>query len=466
MKDFFKGYYRLNEYEFRILWKKATFVFDTNVLLNLYRYETPTRDSLLDVMKRLADRIWIPYHVGLEYQRNRLKVIAEQCNRYSEVKKIVADSVDSMQGKLDGLQLEKRHSHINPEKLLKAVQKAQQKFFEELEPLENMSITVTSDDPIRDRLDDLFEGRIGSGPEEQTEIDEIQNEGELRFEKGIPPGFKDSSKDSKKSDEFTHSGLIYQRKFGDLIVWKQIIKYASKEELKDLIFITDDSKSDWWWKVKSNGSKTIGVQPELTDEIVRESGVERFYMYNMESFLNYANDQLDTQVAKETIDEVREVSVQKSERLIKHRSIRRLVYSAEKAVFNWLSDRFQPLEPHRGFPDFISIQDNLKFGFEVKLIRNPRMVHHIISELTYRSYYLLNEDKYHEMAIILVMLNVGAVSEVFHRLKRIVPKIKSGFKIVIGVGDMETEEEISRFIPYADINPNDTNLTLPGFDED
>jgi hypothetical protein len=39
MKDIFRGYYKLDDDEFKQLWKKAVFIFDTNVLLNLYRYQ-------------------------------------------------------------------------------------------------------------------------------------------------------------------------------------------------------------------------------------------------------------------------------------------------------------------------------------------------------------------------------------------------------------------------------------------
>jgi hypothetical protein len=38
MKSIFPGHYELAPNELRELWKEAVFVFDTNVLLNLYRY--------------------------------------------------------------------------------------------------------------------------------------------------------------------------------------------------------------------------------------------------------------------------------------------------------------------------------------------------------------------------------------------------------------------------------------------
>src|SRR5690606_21197604 len=101
MKKLFHGYYQLKEDEFKILWEKSLFIFDTNVLLNLYRYQSSTRDALLQVMEQLNKRVWIPYHVGLEFQRNRLKVIAEQHKRFSEVRNIVGKAISGMKSEFD-----------------------------------------------------------------------------------------------------------------------------------------------------------------------------------------------------------------------------------------------------------------------------------------------------------------------------------------------------------------------------
>ena len=77
MKNLFKSFYKLNKDEYKTLWQDAIFIFDTNILLNLYRYQSSTRDELLKVIEQLTSRIWIPNHVALEFQRNRLHVIAE-----------------------------------------------------------------------------------------------------------------------------------------------------------------------------------------------------------------------------------------------------------------------------------------------------------------------------------------------------------------------------------------------------
>src|SRR5229473_897063 len=82
MKDKFPGFYRPTKAEFDRLWKEGWFVFDTNVLLNPYRYAPDTREDLLKVMEEVHERTWIPHHVALEYQRKRVRVIADQHGKF------------------------------------------------------------------------------------------------------------------------------------------------------------------------------------------------------------------------------------------------------------------------------------------------------------------------------------------------------------------------------------------------
>ena len=86
MRDLFREYYRPADEEFSRLWQEATFVFDTNVLLHLYRYTPSTRNDLLKVIEALQQRIWIPHQVGLEFSRKRIDVIVEQNEIFNLIK--------------------------------------------------------------------------------------------------------------------------------------------------------------------------------------------------------------------------------------------------------------------------------------------------------------------------------------------------------------------------------------------
>lgn len=460
MRTIFKSFYKLQDEEYKTLWQNAIFIFDTNILLNLYRYQSSTRDGLLNVIERLANRIWIPHHVALEFQRNRLYVISEQDKRYAEVRNIVSKSLSSMENELNNLQLKKRHSHINPDKLIDSLQVNKKAFFEQLNTLEEQSISLSSDDQILEKLDALFLDKVGNPIGEQKDVDALFSKGEERFKKQIPPGFKDSKKDEKKPDDFTFGGISYKRKFGDYIIWQQIINHAKENNLKDIIFITDDGKSDWWLKVESNGTKTIGARPELIDEITREANVERFYIYNTESFLNFANEQLNVKVAKETIEEVREVSYFRSafskNNMSKHMSARSLGLSAEKAIFEWLHRTYDMLEENRrGFPDIISYQGEFKFGFEVKMIRDARISVSRLHEVLHRAYYAVNEEGYDEISVIFVALDEQSVHRMIDMMHRKLIEIDANIKVIVGRAEYDEESDtVYGFESYEEFRTN------------
>lgn len=86
MKNAIREYIELSEAEKKTLWDNATFVFDTNVFLNLYRYSQKTREALLDAMGQLENRIWMPYQVAYEFMRRRPEIIIETVDRYTKLK--------------------------------------------------------------------------------------------------------------------------------------------------------------------------------------------------------------------------------------------------------------------------------------------------------------------------------------------------------------------------------------------
>ncbi len=77
---------------------------------------------------------------------------------------------------------------------------------------------------------------------------------------------------------------------------------------KPLLFITDDTKKDWWY-LDPNG-KLISPRPELIQEMFDKTGVT-FYMYTSEQFLETAKKSFpELQIDKSVIDEAREVRIE------------------------------------------------------------------------------------------------------------------------------------------------------------
>jgi len=121
MRKTFPGYYRPAEEEFYALWNTCLFVLDANVLLNLYRYSQETSDELIGILKQVSDRLWVPHQAALEYQRQRLQVIAQQLEAYDEMQELLGKTKNQLEDKLHSLH---RHPYINADYLLKRIQRA------------------------------------------------------------------------------------------------------------------------------------------------------------------------------------------------------------------------------------------------------------------------------------------------------------------------------------------------------
>lgn len=117
----------------------------------------------------------------------------------------------------------------------------------------------------------------------------IAEEGSFRYKENIPPGYEDKS---------NKNGL---HKYGDLFVWKQIIEYAQTVK-KDVLFITNDVKVDWYDKEKD------APQFELLKEF-HSLTQKHFWSLDMKEFLYVMNSLLDSnkQISEEVIEEIQSV---------------------------------------------------------------------------------------------------------------------------------------------------------------
>lgn len=368
MKGLFPQYDHSSKVDHAEAWKTATFVFDTNVLLNLYRYQESTREELLNVISKLENQIWIPHHVALEFQRNRLSVIAGQGKRFSEIRRVIETSKLNLSKDIEKLRLKKRHALINPESLVSGFEKLADDFLSELERLQEAQQTLTAPDPLKERIENLFEGKVGPAFSDQTEVNSANKVAEERYKSKIPPGYKDEVKEKEENDEFLYNGVTYKKKFGDYFVWAQLLAHAAKNELKKIIFITDDSKEDWWLQIDMEGPKTIGPRIELIDEAFRVGKLDTFLMYKPEGFLKFSQDYLKTKISEQTLNEVREVS-----------STNKNKYSALNpshpqsniytAVAKWILDIYPMLEePSEGRIDFIANNGEENHAYDVRVV--------------------------------------------------------------------------------------------------
>lgn len=383
------------------VWRECLFVLDTNVLLGLYRYPKEAHDDLIRTFRQISDRLWIPHQVGLEYQENRLSVIAEQLGKYNEVSKILGEAKGALVGKIEDLQLKKRHSVINPESFLVRIDQVFGEFENELETLKESQPDIFDEDNVRKDIDALFEGKIGE-PLANDELQNLYMEGKERYEQRRPPGYLDKGKSKQEEQFYFYGDSALRREYGDLIIWYQLIKEVQTRKSKYVVFITDDDKDDWWWTYRG---KTIGPRPELAKEISQKAGVSIFYMYNSARFLKYAKEYIGAQINQETINQIREISQVQKQRSSSNVNYGVRIAQVERLVYEWLESRFGTGEVSQNldFPGYISDRDGVKTAFEVKYIREPQYIRHRYRELAYRAFYEVTKSGFAKFYIVFVV---------------------------------------------------------------
>lgn len=290
MKDLFIGFYRPSEEEFKELWGNCHFVFDANMLLNVYRYSELARKTFIKIFQELNERIWIPHQVGIEYHFHMLEEIKGQEKKYDELQKIIKTKSTEIEEEYKNFSL--RHSNLKmDEKLLKKLQDSINDLCKDLEKQKenHPDLNITKNEIMK-----VFTDKVGD-PYSQERIEEIENEGEIRYSRKQPPGFKDN----KKGGIRYHDDRAYQQKYGDLMLWNQLIDYSKNKDVP-IIFVTDDRKDDWWNII---GGERVGPSPQLLQEFKRKTEGNKFYMYQPKQFLSFISTFLNIGIEKKTIED-------------------------------------------------------------------------------------------------------------------------------------------------------------------
>jgi predicted nucleic acid-binding protein len=285
LKKEFIGHFKRSADEIYNVWQTANFVFDANVLLNLYRYSSDTRKDFLNLFDKVKAQIWLPEQVAYEFLNNRSGVISEQSKAYEAAIK----SVDELSKSFSE---EGAHPFISHEVRI-AYDIAAEAIKIEMENNKLAQEKLLTEDTIRDKIADLFEGKVGAAYS-ADEMSVAFEDGKKRFAQKTPPGYKDENKFKEpKNDAEKRSN------FGDWILWKQLMDFAKVNE-KPVIFVTNDTKEDWWLE---QSGKTLGPRPELIAEFFGETG-QHILIYKPERFLDLGEQNLHAKIDAKSIAEV------------------------------------------------------------------------------------------------------------------------------------------------------------------
>lgn len=232
-------------------------VLDTNIILNVYRYSPDFSDFALKCMKRVSGSIVLPSTVRLEYEKHRRRAFSNMKKRITEVGKETEKQIKNAKNKIiSSCSIFKKLQYVEADELvsvladkMEEVYNAFTNYFDDHASLNLIQRSWEDNDYLFTLIKEMDSNGQVMPSVSQEDIYRWCEEGESRYKKEIPPGFKDA----KKKD-----GI---RKYSDLIMWKEILLYA-KNNSKNIIFVTDDVKSDWY--------ETIGEKNEFHSKLLNE----------------------------------------------------------------------------------------------------------------------------------------------------------------------------------------------------
>lgn len=274
---------KLFEFEFKDLdsiCKDCIYVFDTNVLFVPFLVSNKGFKDYKKIATELVKnkRLVIPARVAREFAKNRGENIKTLFRKLQEARERLGRGGFD----LDSLPVFEDDTNY---KRIKEIESEVNKFRTEYrEKIDELSVQIKKwnwNDPVS-----LFYKKLWTNDsiiEMKIETDKVQADLKFRQEHQIAPGYKDKNK--------IDGGI------GDLIIWQTIME-ISKDRQKDIVFVTNEEKNDWFYNEKNT---SLYPKFELFDEFRRFTAGHSISIINFEQFL------VSQKASEETIKEIKEL---------------------------------------------------------------------------------------------------------------------------------------------------------------
>lgn len=240
--------------------KNYVVVLDANILLKIYRSSPDYAEFVLECLDSIKDYVCIPFNVYWEYEKHRKeeyskkqKSIKKSVEACSQLVSIIENKIKSQCHELS------RNGYPDIDglvyNLIDKVGELQDEFDSYFEEHQNLDFLNNWDE---DKVLNLMNSFRKMPEPSASFIYKLCKEGEYRYKSQTPPGYKDAKKDGVS-------------KYGDLIVWAETYEYAVLNN-KNIIFVTDDVKEDWWEKLDDG---RILFRKELVKEFLRKTKIRK-----------------------------------------------------------------------------------------------------------------------------------------------------------------------------------------------
>ncbi|WP_102692356.1 PIN-like domain-containing protein [Rummeliibacillus pycnus] len=247
----------------KLITNNYVIVCDTNVFLGLYRHSPDYANFALECLREIEEYIVLPYTAKIEYYRNHKSQFK---NRQDSMERSVTNTLNLVELQRTKLKNSYALSTRHFPEADKFENEIDQKYnelktmltdyFDDRSVLTFIGETTWTSDKVEELVKELESNNQIMNDFTRDEIYTICEEGKKRYKASTPPGYGDA----KDKD-----GI---QKYSDLILWKEVIRYA-KERQKNIIFVTDDVKPDWW----ITDNKPYEFLPQLIDEFEKDTKI-------------------------------------------------------------------------------------------------------------------------------------------------------------------------------------------------
>ena len=289
----FEQYYRPTPENLDSRFDRSVFVLDTNVLLNILRFSAQARKELIEAIRSVAPRTFVPHQVAVEYNRNRVAVVAARRKELDEV----ADRTKDIRNSVSQVTNLLRRRRMVADDELRELEEAASAFLAVMnatsrEALEKYDLDPDSlvgvVDPWTNELSEVLSGRVALAPSADIFADDLA-EAERRKAEQLAPGFKDDA-------------------MGDYLWWAEALRWSDLVG-KHLVVVSDDAtKGDWRHEERSIPA---GPHPILADD-ARNAGAASLTLLTTGEFLTVIERRGQAAISESTIAESEQVGKAKS----------------------------------------------------------------------------------------------------------------------------------------------------------
>lgn len=214
-------------------------VLDTNIYLDIYRSSSEYAEFCLNCLEKIKEMIVVTSTIDIEFNKHNKTLFNGIQNKYVNLRLEAHSHLEKAWNNISKIffDLEKNrycgsdNFYCEMEGLFDEARMLLDNLFDENKVKAQLDGYFSKVDHVMDMFNTIKQ-TMKMVEFSYKELYQLSQEAEKRFKNETPPGFKDNKK-------------IGLSKYGDFLIWNEIMKYA-KDNHTNILFVTNDKKSDWW----------------------------------------------------------------------------------------------------------------------------------------------------------------------------------------------------------------------------